>query len=186
MKNSKIGRFFRKIKRVFNEKSELQRALDEGMKIGKNLQVLSGVSFDSEPYLIEIGDDVTISHDVLFFNHDGGTRVFRKQEKYKNIICYGKIVIGNNVFIGCIILPGVKIGNNVVIGAGSVVTKNLPSDGVYAGCPARFIESISEYSEKYLNKTKQYNREEYEKNKKQFLIHYFGDSSKWFTSLLQY
>ena len=54
------------------------------------------------------------------------------------------IDIGNNVFIGAnsIILKGVVIGDRAVIGAGSVVTKNIPSDQIWAGNPAKFIKNI--------------------------------------------
>lgn len=57
------------------------------------------------------------------------------------------MVIGNEVFVGAesIILPGVTIGDRVVIGAGSVVTKNLESNSVYVGSPARRICSYDEY-----------------------------------------
>jgi len=60
------------------------------------------------------------------------------------------IEIKNDVFIGisCIILPGVTIGNNCIIGAGSVVTKDIPDNSVAAGVPARIIKSTDEYLEK--------------------------------------
>ena len=62
----------------------------------------------------------------------------------------GEVAIGNNVFIGMntIILRGVHIGDNVVIGAGSVVSKDCAENGVYAGSPAKFIMSINDYYEK--------------------------------------
>ena len=50
--------------------------------------------------------------------------------------------------MGTIVLCNVHIGNNVVIGAGSVVTHDLPSNGVYAGAPAKYIGSIENYKEK--------------------------------------
>jgi len=54
--------------------------------------------------------------------------------------------IEDNVFIGanCIILKGVKIGDRSIIGAGSVVTKNVPSDQIWAGNPAKFIREINQ------------------------------------------
>lgn len=54
------------------------------------------------------------------------------------------IKIGDDVFIGanCIILKGVTIGNRTIIGAGSVVTKNIPADEIWAGNPAKFIRKI--------------------------------------------
>ena len=57
---------------------------------------------------------------------------------------YGKIIIGNNCFIGArsTILPGVTIGDNTIIGAGSVVTKDIPSNVVAVGNPCKIIKDI--------------------------------------------
>ena len=121
--------------------------------IGKNTQIFPHVSFGSEPYLITIGSQVKITYGCKFITHDGGTYVLRnlKAENEKTV-CYGKITIGDNVFIGndCIILPGVKIGDNVVIGAGSVVVKSIPSNSVAAGVPCKVIRSIEEYEKNAL------------------------------------
>jgi len=104
--------------------------------------------FSTEPWLITIGDNVYITSGVQFITHDGGTLIFRN--KIPDLEITKPIVIGDNVYIGMksIILPGVNIGSNYIIGAGSVVTRNLESGGVYAGAPARYIKSIEEYLEK--------------------------------------
>ena len=62
----------------------------------------------------------------------------------------GRIVVGNNVFIGAdaIILPGVTIGNNCIIGCGAVVTRDIPDNSVAVGVPARVIETVDEYVQK--------------------------------------
>ncbi len=121
-----------------------------GVKFGDNVRITGKINFGSEPFLIEIGNSVTLAHNVTFHTHDGGVWVFRKE--FPNINIYGKIIVGNNVFIGgnAIILPNVKIGDNVIIGAGSVVTKSLSENGVYAGNPARLIRTLSEYRDKAL------------------------------------
>lgn len=116
------------------------------MKEGKNCHIYSYNGIDGGlPWLITIGDDVTISSGVRILTHDASTNVVGCGTKL------GKVDIGNNVFIGCgsIILCGTRIGDNVVVGAGSVVAHDLESDAVYAGNPARKICTIDEYREKY-------------------------------------
>ena len=118
-----------------------------GVKVGKNCRLYS-LSFGSEPYLITIGNHVTITDGVKFVTHDGGIWAFRDEEPSADV--FGKIIICDNVFIGInsIILPGVTIGNNTVIGAGSVVTKSYKGSGVIAGNPAKHICSFDEYRDK--------------------------------------
>ena len=96
---------------------------------------------------MQVGDTVKTTNGVQFITHDGGMHVLRNLGWLKNADKFGKITVGNNVFIGnrCLILPGVAIGNNVVIGAGSIVTKDIPDDSVAVGVPAKVIENISEY-----------------------------------------
>lgn len=100
--------------------------------------------FGSEPFLIKIGNRVTITGGVKILTHDGAAWLVRdaKGRRYK----YSSVVIGNNVFIGvnAVIMPGVEIGDNVIIAAGSVVTKSV-SNEVVAGVPARKIKDFSEY-----------------------------------------
>ncbi len=89
-----------------------------------------------------------LTNDISFITHDGGTLLFRK---YKNDLEITKpIVIGDDVYIGTrtTLLPGVTIGNNVVIGACSVDTRDIPSNSVAAGNPARVIKTADEYFEK--------------------------------------
>lgn len=117
-----------------------------GVKIGKNTRFTGkNIRFGSEPFLISIGSNCTVTSGVSFQTHDGGVALFRKVHKGMNV--FGKITIGDNVFIGnnVIVMPGVTIGNNVVIGAGSIVTKNIPSDVVIAGIPAKIIKTLNEY-----------------------------------------
>ncbi|MBO7416885.1 MAG: acyltransferase [Bacteroidaceae bacterium] len=103
------------------------------------------------PQLVYIHDNVRIASDVRFTVHDGIHRMLNK--KYHNSIFVEKIgciEIMNNVFVGsgCKILYNTRIGNNVIIGSGSLVNKDIPDNCVYAGVPARYICSFDEYVEK--------------------------------------
>jgi acetyltransferase-like isoleucine patch superfamily enzyme len=121
-----------------------------GVVFGKNARITGKVNFGSEPYLIEVGNNVTITDGVVFLTHDGGVGLFRRE--YPGINIFGRIKIGNNVFIGAgaILLLNIRVGDNVVIGAGSVVTKDIPDNVVVVGVPARIIRSIQEYKENCL------------------------------------
>ena len=81
---------------------------------------------------------------VKFFTHGGAGAVRHLSPKFD---VFGKVVIGDFVYIGCntLICQGVKIGNHVLVAAGSVVTKSIPNDVVVGGNPARIICSIEEY-----------------------------------------
>ncbi len=115
-----------------------------GVKVGAHCRIYSGM-FGSEPWLVSIGDRVTVTYGVTFLTHDGSTWLFRdnKGRRYK----YARIEVGNDVFIGVhsILMPGVKIGDRCIVGAGSVVTKSIPSGSIVAGNPATFIKNFDEY-----------------------------------------
>ena len=120
--------------------------------LGKNVQIIGGANFGSEPYLIHIGDNTTISFDCAFVTHDAATRVLRNLPNHnKETVIYGPIKIGKNCFIGwrTVILPGVTIGDNVIIGAGSIVNKDIPSNTVAAGVPCKEICTLEKYEEKH-------------------------------------
>ena len=89
--------------------------------------------------LVNIGDDCFIGHGVMFINDlfEGGRPAMGDKTKWKST------VIGRNVSIGsnATILP-VIICDNVVIGAGAVVTKNISEPGIYAGNPAKKIRTL--------------------------------------------
>lgn len=119
-----------------------------GVHFGKNFKPFGKVYYGSEPWIIRMGDDVFLTSNISFITHDGGTLIFRDQ--IPDLEITKPITIGNKVYIGVntTILPGVTIGDNVVIGSCSVITKDIPSDSVAAGNPARVIKTTNEYLEK--------------------------------------
>jgi acetyltransferase-like isoleucine patch superfamily enzyme len=139
-----------------------------GLTIGKDCRFAKPPSWGSEPYLITIGDHVGFAGNVSFITHDGGTWVFRDQERYKKVIKYGRINIKDNCVIGerVIILLGVTIGPNSVVAAGSVVSRNIPPGVLASGNPARPVMTVEQYAEWSLAGTPDYDPEEYRRDKR--------------------
>lgn len=122
-----------------------EKLIRMGMKVGKNFGRLHGVVLDpSHCWLIEIGDNVTMAPRVHILCHDASTKQFLGYTKI------GRVNIGDNVFIGAesVILPGVTIGKNVIVGANSTVTHDIPDNSVVAGSPAKIICTLEEYLSK--------------------------------------
>lgn len=126
-----------------------------GVILGENVKFYGATPgmFGTEPWLIKIGSNVHIVSGCNFVNHDGGVLILR--DKFPDLELTDRITIGDNVYIGlnCTILPGVNIGSNVIIGAGSIVTKSIPPNSVAAGVPARVIKSLDQYLAKAKSKS---------------------------------
>lgn len=141
-----------KIKSKIRGTIDLDKLKKDGLIFGKNFDTQYGVIIDpGHCWLIEIGDNVTLAPRVHILAHDASMK------KFLGYTRIAPVKIGNNVFVGggSIILPGVTIEDNVIVAAGSVVSKNLKSGGVYAGSPASKIEDLSEFLKK--NKLKKEN-----------------------------
>ena len=110
----------------------------KNIKIGKNVFINACCRFQDQGG-IEIGDGSLIGHNttIATLNHD-----FNPAKRQN--LTPRPVKIGKNVWIGsdCTILPGVEIGDGAIIGAGSVVTKSIPTNAVAVGNPARVIKEI--------------------------------------------
>lgn len=137
--------FIRKKILHIDDRPLLEIAISNGLKIGKDCDIQFESIIDwSHCWLIEIGDRVTLAPRVHILAHDAST----KRPLGKTVL--GKVKIGNDVFIGAgtIILPNVTIGDKVVVGAGSVVSRDTPTNSVAVGSPARVICTYDEYISK--------------------------------------
>ena len=97
---------------------------------------------------IIIGNDVVVASRVFITDHFHGNTTYNDlQIPVRNRLLYSKgpVVIGNNVWIGegASILPNVTIGDNSIVAAHAVVTKNIPANSIAVGCPARIIRTIN-------------------------------------------
>lgn len=126
--NTKIGTFV-----------EVQK----GAKIGKNCKIQSH-TFICEGVTVE--DDVFVGHNVTFINDKyprsvtpGGKMQTEKDWKVTSTLVKKGASIGSSATIMC----GVTIGENALVGAGSVVLEDVPRDTIVAGCPAKILKKIS-------------------------------------------
>ena len=115
-----------------------------GVKIGKNCHFSPYVLIDLlHPELITIEDNVTISSNSMIFAHvNPTTNEFLKNHGYPRTIKPVTIKEGAIISVGCIIIAGVTIGKNSIVGAGSVVSQDIPDFCVVVGNPARIIKKI--------------------------------------------
>lgn len=129
-----------------------------GAKIGKHTYIGPNVYLDvsHKPGKIQIGENCYITRNTSilvhsdafiggplnkFINFKGGERIIKN------------VTIGNNVFIGfhCVILPGVKIGDNAVVGAMTLVNKDIPDGAIVGGVPMKILGSVDDKIKNYKN-----------------------------------
>ncbi len=139
-----INRILNYYKRLFWSPEKYARFL--GVKIGENC-LISTKKFSSEPYLVEIGDHCRIASEVSFYTHGG---LWSQRTKHGNFDYFGKIKIGNHTYVGegAKIMAGVTLGCDIIVGAGSVVTKSVSDGKIVAGNPAKIVGETVHFVEK--------------------------------------
>jgi maltose O-acetyltransferase len=126
-----------------NFKRKMNNCIANGLTLGRNVTIMPGAFIDPRySFLISIGDNCSISNGVIIIAHDASTYKFT--DGYTRL---GKVEIKENCYIGtnAIILPGVSIGPNVLIAAGSVVNKTIPPNSCVAGVPARVYSKFDDF-----------------------------------------
>lgn len=139
-----------KINRIIDN-IRLKKWKKEGLIVGNNVSIQRDVHIDgSFPWLVKIGNNVTLAPEVLVLTHDGSTK------KILNFSKVGLVTIEDNVFVGAktTILPNTFIGKNTIIGANSVVCGKIPENVVIAGNPAKVIMTLEEFKMKHQEKLK--------------------------------
>lgn len=110
----------------------------KNITLGERIFINSGCKFQDQGGVV-IGDDCLIGHNTVFatLNHDLAPS--RRADMHPS-----PIVVGRNVWIGsnATILPGVTIGDDAVVAAASVVTKDVPAKSIVVGSPARVVRSV--------------------------------------------
>ncbi len=148
---NKTGYYISKFKyRIFKDYEAINDFYRRGgVKIGKNC-IICGYMSIGEPFLVEIRDNCVISNNVNFITHDHSiSKVLNKSN------LFGRIIVGNNCFVGqgSTILYGIELADNIIVASGSVVTKSFFDENtIIGGNPAKVIGTWDNFAEKYADK----------------------------------
>lgn len=151
---TKLIQFIKNQKHYLSSDRYITFLRSKGITIGENCIIRfpkTTIIDMTRPHLISIGNRVDMNINFKIYTHDWASHVFIG--KYNQMInSSGSVTIGNNIYFGadCTILKGVSIGDNCIIGAGSVVTKSIPPNSVAVGNPYKVIYSLDEYFSKRL------------------------------------
>ena len=153
-----VGKYIKFIGRFNHEiymKLYIKYLIKQGMDVqGTPIYIGATTTFDGKDYSkIHIGDKSVISSDVLFLTHDYSISraIEATGRKLDKEVCQIKdIHVGKNCFIGTrsILMPGCQLGNNIIVGAGSVVRGKIPDNSMVIGNPACIIGDVREWAEK--------------------------------------
>ncbi len=141
-----------KLKQYYKKK-HLNMLIKRGLDMGKNIQIEGNIHIDpSHCFLIRIEDNCFFGPDVHIFAHEAGP--FR----YLGITKLAKVTIKENSGLGlaAVVMPGVTIGPNSIVGAYSVVTRDVPPNSIAVGNPVKIVASMDDYLERHAKDEKKY------------------------------
>lgn len=152
-----IHRIISKIKEIWRLRSSdsyIAYLRKKGISIGEGTYIQAPKHTDiddTRPSLVTIGKNCFINKFFEIHTHDWVSHIFLHSGR-ELINSSGRVTIGNNVAFGrhVMVLKGVTIGDNCFIGAGSIVTKDIPSNSIAVGVPAKVVMSLEEYYQKRL------------------------------------
>lgn len=123
-------------------------------QMGEHCSIQMNVTF-TDPGYVRLGNNVRLSG-CIFFGHDGSVNMLNRAYGCK-LDKVGKVDLRDNVFVGhgAIVLPGVTIGPNAIVAAGSVVSRDVPPNSIVAGAPAKVVGNLDEYVERMKSKSEQ-------------------------------
>lgn len=142
----KLRHYRNRVRLMLNSSYYPEFLRKQGVSIGKDTVVLYPSYIDGRlPYLLEIGNNVVVSLYVTILTHDA-TSAYAG-----DLVKVGPVRIHDHTFIGAntTILCNVSIGPDSIVGAGSVVARDVPPNTVYGGNPARLICSMDQFIEKH-------------------------------------
>jgi maltose O-acetyltransferase len=143
---TKFRRGWNKLRLILDNDYYPEYLRNQGVNIGQDTIILYPSYVDARlPYLLEIGKNVVISLNSTILTHDSSTALAG------DMIKVGRVTIEDNCFVGanCTILCGITIGKNSIIGAGSVVNRDIPEGSVYGGNPIRHICETEQFVKKH-------------------------------------
>lgn len=140
---SLIRKITEKLRSRQTDYSSIEYLRSTGVKIGENVDIINSHIERCHSFLVTIGNNVTITNATILA-HDASTKKFLGYSKV------GRVDIGDDVFIGfgAIVLPNTRIGNRVIVGAGTVVARDVPDNVVIVGNPFKILCTFDEYIEK--------------------------------------
>lgn len=140
--SSRRAAFLRSVLHRIRGRVTLERLMEQGLELGDHVLVADPILIDpSFPWLVAIGDRSTLGPGVEVLAHDAAMQPHLGYTKL------ARTVIGRDVYIGArtIVLPGVTIGDESIIGAGSIVREDVPPRSLAVGSPAVVIGPVEEY-----------------------------------------